>query len=223
MNTIEEEQAMANYLELTLEEVRQKYSILGESIYQGLMTYIVDYLLEKTSREDFSKWRIHKDEEAIKRVESLIEKTEIWKNREDDISPNSGNMRSYATKKEMYERINNPSLNDTVKRNENVFFPDIATMTPILKIDNVLEQVYDIKTIITKIDLEEQNEIFNQLGYESYAFINQASDIKTKEELAQMVSDVRVSSINDVTNETRAGIQSLKDKEIEQEGVTNDR
>lgn len=225
MNTVEEEHAMANYLDVSLEEIERKYSILGHNIYQGQIAYIANYLSKKMSREEFNKWRMYDDEDAIKRIESLFEKTEIWKNRENDILPNSGNMRSYVTKREMFKRINNPFVNDIVKQNENVFFPNISTMTPIMKIDNALEQTYDIKKIAgnNKININDYKEILNQICYESYPFINEAADIKAKEEIKQMVEDVRISSVNDVTNETRQGIQNSKDKQMEQEGGKDDR
>lgn len=234
MNTIEEEKSMANYLGISKEEIKKLYNEnkLDESIYSGSASSSMEYLLEKTSRDDFNRWRLYHDQNDIKEIEDQMKKTEFWKNREEDIKPESESRRNYLKKHEILKNYQSPEIEEFFKNNEDVFFPDISSMTPIDKIDNVLEQqCYCKKKLLLLYSVSPENtaSLFEQIAHEIYPLINQTIDIKTKENIQQLVKDVKISSINEVTNETREGIQKLQKGELgqaqlkEQEGEENDR
>ena len=42
-----------------------------------------------------------------------------------------------------------------------------------------------------------------RLGYEGYSLINQAADLKKKQELLQAISDVTSSELSEITHETK--------------------
>lgn len=219
MNTIDEENAMANYLGISKEEIRKLYGDkLTESIYQGSMAGAMKYLLENTSRDDFNKWRLYHDESYIEEIEKLMEKTEFWKHREEDIKPNSESRRNYARKQEILDNYQNPIAAEFFKSNKDVFFPDISKMTPIDKIDNTLEQFFCYRKkalLLYSISPENCSSLIEQIAHEIYPLINQTADLIKRKELEQMIGDVRIFSVNEITSETKEGI-GLQIEELEQ-------
>lgn len=211
MNTIAEEKAMANYLGVSLEEMRNVYkNKLGKSTYQGLMSEGVETLLESTSKQDLEKWRMHGDEMGKQNVENLIEKTESWKSRE-TILPEI-----FKKKREIIEKTSF-SMQKYFEEHENVFFQDVSTVSPLQKIDNTLEQFYYLSGFIALNMKDNYSKFAVETIHEISPFMKQAREIKVKEEIAKSISDVKASDFNRITDETRKGIQSLKTKEKDKE------
>lgn len=75
MNTLEEEIAMANYMGISLEEMREKYnSTLVPSRYQGYMSGFAEYMLNKLGKDNFESYRLYGKTEAINKITNLMEK-----------------------------------------------------------------------------------------------------------------------------------------------------
>lgn len=211
MNTIAEEEAMANYMGMSLEEIREQYGIdkiLDKSRYQGDIRDRAEYMLQELPREDFEAWRMYGDKESKAGIENFMSRTEYWKNRETDILLDSGSPRSYSRKREVIEKIENVDTKEFFKEHANVYFPDISQMTPLEKIDNVLEQSYTMHTIKHSMGLDNFKAFLDCMNWESHSLVNQTADLIAKEELVrktvlEAIQNVTLSEVNEVTNETR--------------------
>lgn len=239
MNTIAEQRAMARYKGISLQELSKQYDyhVLTASSYQGSMSYFLEYLFEQIPCEqDFEKWRMYGDKTYVKEnIEKDMEKTDFWKNRNEEILPESKSQRSYSKKREVVTRNGNPYAKEFFEKYESVYFPDISKMTPLEKIENVLEQYFDITNQKYTIM---QNEIYadllDRIGYEGYALINQTVDVKksdlkkrqqmeeetfedTKNQIAGIIGNVKLDELKQVTEETKEGVKSLRIGEKMQE------
>lgn len=219
MNTLCEEQAMADYMNISLEEMKDKYrTVLIPSSYQGYIANFVSYMLQQLNRQDFEQWRMYGDSESKGRIESLMSRTKYWKNREQDILPTSDSPRNYNNKRQIIARMQGDSVQEFFKHYENIYFPDISQMSPLDKIENVLEQFYNMSLIKYSIDLEDYKAFLNSLGYEGYSLINQSSDIKKKDELLHSVSDVSLSEFNNVAKDIRSAVLQEQNRETDDKG-----
>ena len=219
MNTLCEEQAMADYMNISLEEMKDKYrTVLIPSSYQGYIANFVSYMLQQLNRQDFEQWRMYGDSESKGRIESLMSITKYLKNREQDILPTSDSPRNYNNKRQIIARMQGDSVQEFFKHYENIYFPDISQMSPLDKIENVLEQFYNMALIKYSIDLEDYKAFLNSLGYEGYSLINQSSDIKKKDELLHSVSDVSLSEFNNVAKDIRSAVLQEQNRETDDKG-----
>jgi len=234
MNTIEEEKVMARYIGISREEMKEKYKeILIPSEYQGFMSEIVEDLIDRTYEDELKQWRLHGDETKVKKVEELMEKTTYWKYREERALQDESDEISFAHKRRSIEKAKNEKIPKFFEEYEEIFFPDVSNMTPIQRIDNVLEQCYTFKGIKYQFDLSdpEQKECYQdiiiQTLKEGYILINQAAEIKKNLENINQMTDIKkvaeevtVSRVSNVTNETKQGlIQNKRSKEKEEQGV----
>lgn len=214
MNTIAEEKAMANYMGTSLDEMRKEYrGSLVPSNYQGYMSDLVSYMLEKLDKDDFENYRLYGDAESKNKINSLMEKTEYWINRETDILPSVDSPRSYSKKRAVLDKIDKKSVQDFFAEYETVYFPDISKMTPIEKIDNVLAQSYNMKMVRYNMGIDNYKDFLERIGYEGFSLINQAADLKKKQELLHVVSDVKSSELSAITHETKTmALENISEK-----------
>ena len=219
MNTLCEEQAMADYMNISLEEMKDKYrTLLIPSSYQGYIANFVSYMLQQLNSKDFEQWRMYGDSESKGRIESLMSRTKYWENREQDILPTSDSPRNYNNKRQIIAKMQGDSVQEFFKHYENIYFPDISQMSPLDKIENVLEQFYNMSLIKYSIDLEDYKAFLNSLGYEGYSLINQSSDIKKKDELLNSVSDVSLSEFNKGSKDIRSAVLQEQNRETDDKG-----
>lgn len=213
MNTIEEEQAMANYMGVSLEGIHAIYEKeLTKSSYQNYISSATRYMLQSLHAEEFQNWRLYGSKESKDRIEDLMKRTDYWKNRETDILSSSDSPRNYQHKRDVLNKINNPELQQIFSKNESVYFPDISKMSPIEKIDNVLTQYYNLGMNIYRINLKEYESFLNCLNYEIYSLINQSAELMKREELIDVVSGVGLTEMNEIIQETRKIMQGDKAK-----------
>jgi len=214
MNTIAEEKAMANYMGISLEEMQKEYrDSLVPSNYQGYMADLVDYMLEKLGKDDFENYRLYGEIDSKNKINNLMEQTDYWKNRETDILPFSDSPRSYDKKRAVLDKIDKESVQEFFKKYETIYFPNIAEMAPIEKIDNVLAQRYNMNMIMYSMGIDNYKDLLDRLGYEGYSLINQAADLKKKQELLQMISDVKSSELSEITQETKMiALENISEK-----------
>ena len=222
MNTIEEEKAMADYMNISLEEMQEKYrTVLNTSNYQGYIANFMRYTLNELNKEDFENWRLYGSSESKSKIEELMRRTQYWTDREKDILPSSNSPRNYGKKRQLISRMSNENVQDFFKQYEDVYFPDISQMSPLDKIENVLEQFFNMNMIKYSIDIEDYKEFINCLGYEGYSLINQSSEVKKKDELLNAIGDVKLSEVNSITEETRNIALKSRDRENEEKEGKN--
>lgn len=222
MNTVAEEKAMSDYMGISLEEMRKVYrSLLVPSNYQGYMADFVGYMLEKLGKADFENYRLYGEIESKNKINDLLEKTDYWINRETDILPSSDSPRNYNKKRAVLDRIDSIRVQEFFNRYETIYFPDISKMTPIEKIDNVLEQRYNLNMIRYNMGIDNYKDFLERLGYEGFSLINQAADLKKRQELLRVVSDINSSELSDITHETKMIALELENT-LEKGENTND-
>ena len=176
MNTLEEEIATANYMDISLEEMREEYNnTLFLNSYQGYMTNFIAHMLEKLGKEDFENYRLYGEKESINKINELMEKTNYWKNRETDILPSSNSPRNYDKKRAVFDQVGKQSIQDFLSEYEDVYFPDISKMTPIEKINNVLEQKFNLNNIRYHMGIDNYKAFLEILDYECYSLVNQTA------------------------------------------------
>lgn len=204
MNTVAEEKAMADYMGISLEEMRKAYrSLLVPSNYQGYMADFVGYMLEKLGKDNFENYRLYGETESKNKINGLMAKTNYWINRETDILPSADSPRSYGKKRAVLNRIDSIRVQEFFNEYEDIYFPDISKMTPIEKIDNVLVQRYNLNMERYNMGIDNYKDFLERLGYEGFSLINQAADLKKRQELLDVVSDVKSSELSGITHETK--------------------
>lgn len=230
MNTVAEETAMADYMNLSLEEIKKEYrSTLIPSNYQGYMADLVRYMLEKLDKDDFENYRLYGKAESKNNINTLMSKTEYWKNRQAD-TLSSDSPRNYDKKREVINKIDSKQVQDFFKQYENTYFPDISKMTPFGKIDNVLEQQYNLNIVKYNMGIDNYRDFLDRLGYEGYSLINQTADliksitVEQKKEITplQAVKSALKRTTRDKANEANRIETAERNLNYIREGETKD-
>lgn len=222
MNTVAEEKAMANYMGISLDEMQKEYrNSLVVSDYQGYMADFVGYMLEKLGKDDFENYRLYGETESKDKINDLMKKTNYWINREIDILPSADSPRSYDKKRAVLDRIDNIRVQEFFDKYETIYFPDISKMTPIEKIDNVLAQRYYLSMERYNMGIDNYKDFLERTCYEGFPLVDQAADLKKRQELLHVVSDVKSSELSDITHETRT--IALKNTLEKGENTNNER
>lgn len=182
MNTIAEEIAMAHYMGIPREEMQDAYkTYLVPSAYQTSNRYIVEKMIKIIGKEVFEKWRLEGDETSKNKINSVMEKTDYWKNREQEIQPGSKSKRNYNIKRKIMSEINDEGVQNFFRDNDELFFPNISEMTPLDKIENVLEQRFNINLIKYRMTLDMYKKMLDCIIYEDLELINQTESYIAKE------------------------------------------
>lgn len=227
MNTRYEEETMSRYFDLPREKIQEIYKgTLNKSKYQGIMTNMMDNLMDKVDGDSLKHWRMHGDKESRESVEHIMEATEYWQNREE--------REDYKEKRAVFAKNEKSKVQEFYKKYDDVFFPDLSQMTPMDKIDNVLEQIYDFGSIKYSYDIfneqEDKNykEIVSSILKEGYELIKQSEKIKNEQENKKSISDIREiidevsrTELEGVTKETKDALNK-EEKTIEQGEDTKD-
>ena len=201
MNTVDEENYMAEYMGLTLKEMQEVYeTTLVSSNYQGYLGEFARYMLQELGKDELEHWRLHGDLESKSKIEELMKKTPYWKNREEDISEQSTSSRSYKNKRAIIERSSKSSkrVKKFFDENMEIYFPDISTMSPLEKIDNALRQYHDMKVTTTcyNMGIEDYSDLLKCISDEGYTLVNETALLKTKEAVKGIVESVTLSRFN---------------------------
>ena len=144
-----------------------------------------------------------------------MSKTEYWKNRKE------GSPRNYDKKRDIINRINDSHVQDFFKKYEDIYFPDISTMTPLEKIDNVLKQQYSLNMEKYSMGVENYGDFIEALGFEGYSLINQAEaliketvekkdDKNTEKETVITIKDVAKNALEKTNLEKAKEAESIE-------------
>lgn len=189
----------------TLEEIKSSCRIPSVNTpYKGYISDIIEHMQQELPKEDFETWRTYGDIDSKEKIESMMSKTKYWKQRGEDILPNSDNPRNYSKKRELLFKMKHSDIQEFFEENEEIYFPDISQMTPLDKIENVLRQVYEMNAQKHHMTPEQYGELLNYLGWEVYPLINQTADLMKIDELKNTIGNVRLSEVNDVVQKTKA-------------------
>lgn len=206
MNTVAEEIAMANYMGISLEQMRKEYrNSLIPSVYQGYMVYFAEHMLLKLDKDEFEKYRLYGETEIKDKINDLLKKTDYWINREKDILPSSDSPRSYDKKKNIIDKIDNIKVQNFFTKYKTIYFPDISKMTPLEKLDNVLTQVYNMNMVKYNMGSENYRAFLERLGYEGFSLINQASALENSKNKQESSNAEKITPATAVKNALKQG------------------
>lgn len=229
MNSIEEERAMAKYKGISVEQVKQDYrSELVPSTYQSVnLIGFTEDLLQVIGEDDIKKWRMFGDNKYLDKINELLSQTDHWKRRNEIFADNSTDEMSYTSKKKIFAETSDSQAIEFLQDNKDIFFADISAMTPIGRLDNVMEQMYTFDAVKYRYDIfdpkqkKEFQDILIAIMKEGYKIVNQARQIKEEEkenspmeQIKDAIQDVTASRVDKVTKETK---QLIKQNEITKE------
>ncbi len=228
MNTLAEEEAAAKYKGISHDEMKKAYRnelIYSKTNYQASIGIMIEDLMEKISKSDLKCWRLWGDLDKKEKIETLMEKTDFWKNRDKDILPDSQNPRNYENKRNLLSQIgaqlevdkeSQTKFYDFFEEYESTYFPDIKKMTPFQKIENVLEQRFNMIDIYYSMGLiaDKFPKLINQICLEFYPLINQTELLMANQKIETVLEDVKLSDIKSITQETKQGMQALQLEEM---------
>ncbi len=89
-------------------------------------------------------------------------------------------------------------------------------MTPFQKIENVLEQRFNMIDIYYSMGLiaDKFPKLINQICLEFYPLINQTELLMANQKIETVLEDVKLSDIKSITQETKQGMQALQLEEM---------
>lgn len=172
LNTESEIEAVARYLGITRKEVENIYkndtSIM--SSYYAWVAPMAAYLTEVVSKKDINLWRIHKDKNAMKRINEKLAHSQRYQERENPTPEDIKLMEFIKTPRTDLQR-------DIFARNLAVFGKERSDLTPLQLFENDLEKTFVISVNNFKIGLEDYKELIYNVARPAYVMLNQTNDI----------------------------------------------
>lgn len=160
---------VAAYLGIPKKQVKEIYKkAVKPSVYQFLMSDIVDGLMETLSK-DMTNWRINADEKSLDKMNMLFYKTQRYKDRFELV-------RSVKEREEIYDDFKDETK-EVFDKFKDDFFPDYSEMTPMGMIENTLKQCYNTVNNKYKISLEIYGLWANNITRTGYVLANQIKEI----------------------------------------------
>lgn len=181
LNTLEEESTLCEIL-----GIKNVNEIPGyvPSIYQGLMKSVMNDFVENIGALPFSKLRILKSNTELKQYQSILEATKAT----NYLKSKEWNDR----KRKSFDRVNElENISDKAKERiqsffkeyENIYFSSEEEKPFFEKLDNILEQLYNINSIkygFNIISSEKNKEVYSviltEILREAYAPLNEAKE-----------------------------------------------
>lgn len=187
LNTNFEEETLAKYLGVSLDEVKKLYGpVLIPSTYQGCMSIITEKFHKEPFKKDIDKWRSQGDKGVLDRLNSAFSKAEVYERRDllykrdETIKPDEeGNI--VITKNRAFNDKNLPERTlEILEGLEKDYFEDPTEMTPMDMLDNILKQFYNTDLKKFNLPFEKYSELVGIMATEANAFIDQTTQIKNQ-------------------------------------------
>lgn len=180
LNTNFEEETLAKYLGLSLQDTLKLYgNILSSSLYQPRISNMTRMLGEIGIKDDLDKWRLTGDEKAYERANRPFQKANFYEKRDklyrrihEDFG--DSNTEIIPARNHFFNHPEKEKEKEILAQIEKDFFPDTADMTPMDMMDNILNQYYDIGANKYNFSIERYSKMLNIIQAEGGALINQA-------------------------------------------------
>ena len=222
LNSIEEEEALYRILGIS-----DFHDIPGyvSSEYQGAMTAMMRYYIEKLGKSPFENLRIHKDRKEIDQLQEIFDETDFAKSmKESD---------RYTNKEKKFESVQKTSMSDDTKKYIKDFFEEYRELyfTPpkntdfLRNLDNTMEQLYNFNSIKYNYDItrEDISDAYSKTQVsilsEGYVPVNQATEIIEKRK-EQERPQVTLSSL--AKEALKEGIRKGEIQYIEEQELNNE-
>lgn len=188
LNTNFEEETVAKFLGISLEEVQELYSngTITPSFYQPGMAKMTE-LMATLSKGDFAKWRIFGNKDSLERINETFSKANFYEKREklyfrNEMTEGNPEEDIIVARNMLF---NEPKgSEEAVKIMQNIeedFFPDSSEMTPMQMMDNILMQYYDMNANRYHLGIDNYTQMLKVISREGYGFINQTIQIQGQE------------------------------------------
>lgn len=189
LNTNFEEQTVANYLGVSLEEAQELYrdGTITPSVYQPGISKMTEHLSNSAFKGDLNKWRIFGNQESLGKLNGIFSKTNFYDKREklyfrNEMIKGDPEHNIIVARNMLF---NNPKESEDAARVmqtlEDDFFPDSTNMTPMQMVDNILMQYYDASVNKYHLGLDNYTQMLQVIGREGYGLINQAMQVQEQE------------------------------------------
>lgn len=181
INTNFEEETLAKYLKISIDDVKNLYGkIIMSNPYQLSISSITEKLAGETLKKDIDKWRFSGDKEALENINLILSKANFYEKREKlyerDESIIEGSDENIVIARNKV--FNDPEMSEEtasiLKELEKDFFVNPKEFSPIDMIDNVLLQYYNVNKQKYNLDVEKYTKILEIIAREGYGLINQA-------------------------------------------------
>ena len=172
LNTEAEIEAVARYLGITREEVEMIYKENPSisSNYHAWVAPMTAYLTEIASKKDINLWRIHKDKNAMGRINEKLSHSQRYQQRD---VPTQEDIK-------LIQFVINPKTDvqkDIFERNISVFKKDRTSLTPLQLFENDLEKSFVISTNNFRFALEDYQDLIYNAVRPAYVMLNQTNEI----------------------------------------------
>ena len=233
LNSIEEEESI--YRLFGIDDFHKIPSYVP-SKYQGSMTAMMRYYIEKLGKNTFEKLRIQKDRREIEKLQEIFDQTNFMKKiQEKDY---------YANKEKKLNCAQNTSMSDKAKKIIKDFFEkyrDLYLMPQKNKgflghLDRVMEQLFNFTSIKYSYDIfsEDIKKAYQEAHFsilvEGYVPVNQVAEImekRKKQEITQatlsnlareaLEDKIRMGEITDLPKENR--VNKREEKTIDETSI----
>lgn len=172
INTVLEYENIAKFLGIKPEEVDNAlYRGVGihglvSSSYHGIMDSIGQKMQEVIGKKGLEQIRIFDNQTEIGKFNKKAKNTQYWKE-------NVHSKERIKRKIEIFEMPESGNWKGFCHKNQDTYFGIHEEEKPIQKIDNVLRQIYDMKTVRYSLSIEEYKEVLNAIFEEAYYILNQ--------------------------------------------------
>lgn len=179
INTVWEYESVAKFLGVEPSKVDENLYLgmqgLVRSNYHGLMDGIAEKLQSIMGKSSIEQIRIFNNTQDKERFNELAQRTKYW---------NEGvhSSENIKKKKELFESPKSESWQEFCKKHEDIYFGINEDETPMEKIDNVLQQIYDMRTVKYNIPIEEYKEIMQSVISEAYYILNEVGEMQRQEQ-----------------------------------------
>lgn len=233
LNSIEEENALYR-----LFEIDDFHNIPGyvQSNYQGTMTDMMRYFVEKFGKETLEKIRIQKDRSKIEKLQEIFDETNFMKGMD--------GIDYYSEKEKKLNSAQDTSMSDSAKKRIKDFFEKYRSLYLMHHkkqdflghLDKVMEQLFNFTSIKYSYDIanEDIKQAYSQTVFsilaEGYVPINQAVAImkeRKKQEIPQVTlsglarqaleDKIRIGEVTDLPEEKR--ISGREEKTIDESSI----
>lgn len=187
LNSNFEEDTLAKYLGVSLEEAKKLYNVaLPASHYQPRISNMIRLLSESGFKDDLDKWRMTGDSKSLDRINEILSKANYYEKRSklfERIHEDIGDHESEVipARNYVFNHPDNERLAEVLSKIEEDFFPDTENMTPMDMMNNILLQYYDVTVNKYSFPIDTYGKMLSVIQAEGGAVITQALD-KQKEE-----------------------------------------
>jgi len=205
LNTIQEEKVL---LELTgaqsISELAEKGYV--RSAYQGMQTDIMKSYVEEFGEDVFEEYRYSKDASALADVEQALKDTEAWQilGTQEYLDKKRAKLAEVENLQTSYGERALSSITKIIglfDKYDDVYFSSNSKFTPIQKLNNVLEQLYDFNSVRYNFNIMDNNNnleiykgVVSAIVSEANALRIQAKDVIVRDSnnfMARLKSEVQ--------------------------------